>query len=176
MASSVTFAVVEEETFKRPRKNGLRLLGRRYEIEAFEDARSDAMCGRCSGWDYITTRCSRKTHCALCAGQHQTDQHECPPEGRLAGKGQTCTHDAAKRPNCRGQHVARVNVCPKREARRAAEGWGPPPPPPRRREGEAVPVLCFFRSPLYDRPKECGLWPFICVLGHLPQKCPGSAQ
>ena len=42
MASSVAFAVVGEAVFNRLRKCGRRLLGRRYDVEVFEEIRSDA--------------------------------------------------------------------------------------------------------------------------------------
>lgn len=36
--------------FDRLLNSGLRLLGRRYEVEVFEEIRPDALCGPCSGW------------------------------------------------------------------------------------------------------------------------------
>ena len=41
-------------TFGRLYKGGVRLLGRRYEVDAFEESeRPDAFCSRCSGWKLI---------------------------------------------------------------------------------------------------------------------------
>ena len=49
-SSSVVAAVLGEMTFGRLCKAGVRLLRRRYEVDAFEEAwRSDAFCSRCSG-------------------------------------------------------------------------------------------------------------------------------
>ena len=75
-----------EETFNRLHKSGLRLLGRRYEIEAFEEARPDAMGGRCCGWCLIAAHCSREARCALCVGERRTDQYKYRVEGCLVGK------------------------------------------------------------------------------------------
>ena len=53
MASLATFVVVGESIFNRLHKSGLRLLGRRYDVEISEEIRPDAQCGRCSGWGQI---------------------------------------------------------------------------------------------------------------------------
>ena len=49
MASSFTSAAVGRAVFNRLRKNGLRLLGRRYHAEVFQEARSDPQRGHCNG-------------------------------------------------------------------------------------------------------------------------------
>ena len=53
MASPVTFTVGGEVVLSPLRKSGLRLLGRRYDVEISEEIRPDAQCGRCSGWGQI---------------------------------------------------------------------------------------------------------------------------
>ena len=50
MDSSATFPDVVEDGFSRLRETGLRLMSRRYDIEAFEGARMDALCSRLRGW------------------------------------------------------------------------------------------------------------------------------
>ena len=82
-------------------------------------------CVAAAAVGHITAHCSQETRRALCAGEHRTEQHKCPVEEPIAGKGQTCTHAMAKYASCRGQHVAQVNVCPKKkEARRPPKGGG----------------------------------------------------
>ena len=65
MASSVTFAVLEEGPFNRLRKDGLWLMDCSYEAEALEEAGSDATCGHSCGWDPITAQCSRDARAAV---------------------------------------------------------------------------------------------------------------
>ena len=48
-ASSVTFVVRGEEVAGRLVKNGLRIMGRLYQVELYEEARPDAMCANCCG-------------------------------------------------------------------------------------------------------------------------------
>lgn len=72
MASSVTPAAAGEAVSNRLRKNWLWLLGRRYDVEVFEEIRPDAQCGRCCGWTHIEAQCNREPRCA-CA------QEDTPP-------------------------------------------------------------------------------------------------
>ena len=68
-SSSVVAAVLGEATFGRLCKGGVRLLGRRYEVDAFEEAwRPDASCGR---WGHITPHC-RPTSAPRCALARRT--------------------------------------------------------------------------------------------------------
>ena len=63
--SSVTFPVMGEVSFSRLQKSGLRLPGRRYGVEAFEEERPDALCGRGGRWGHIEARCTRDARCAF---------------------------------------------------------------------------------------------------------------
>ena len=58
-ASSVVFAVSDESTYRSIRRGGLRLQGRRYDTEAYKEVRPDVVCGRCSGWGHIESKCDR---------------------------------------------------------------------------------------------------------------------
>ena len=59
-SSLVEAAVLGEAAFSRLCKGGAGLLGRRYEVDAFEEvARPGALCGRCSEWGHITLTASR---------------------------------------------------------------------------------------------------------------------
>ena len=138
-ASSITFVVRGEGVANRLIKNGLRIIGKIYQVEAYEEARPDAMCGTCCGWGHVEAQCApaKKPKCALCAEEHRTEHHKCPVEGCIATRGVACVHAIAKCPNCRGPHGARSSQCPrKKEAQEAARGWRgratvlPPPPPP----------------------------------------------
>lgn len=48
--SLVVAAVLGKATFDRLCRSGVGLLGRRHEVDAFEEVRPDAFYGRCSGW------------------------------------------------------------------------------------------------------------------------------
>ena len=80
-ATSITFTLVGQVTFGRLQKSGLRLLGRRYSVETFEEERPDAQRGRCGRWGHIEARCTRDSRCALCAQKNHTDRHKHPVEG-----------------------------------------------------------------------------------------------
>ena len=90
-SSSVVAAVLGEATYGRLCKSGVRLLGRRYEVDTFEEARRlDAFCSRCSGWKHIAPHClAAAPKCALCARDHLMTDRDCPVEGCKVGKGHT---------------------------------------------------------------------------------------
>ena len=122
--SSVAAAVLGEAAFGRPCKSEVRLLGGRYEVDAFGEVRPDAFCGRCSAWGNVAPHCRAKyPRCALCARECATVDHQCPVKGRRTGRGRLCPHGTAKCANCGGLHEARADVCTaKREARQVARG------------------------------------------------------
>ena len=131
-ASSVVLAVADEDTFRLVRKGGLRLQGRKYEVEAYEEVRRDVACGHCCEWGHIEPQCPRTAaRCGWCAEGHTTKHHRCPVEGCRARKGHWCQHTVPKCANCRGPHFAQANACPKKKAARGdAKGWSGGPPPP----------------------------------------------
>ena len=78
--SSVTFVVRGQPMADRIIKNGIRVLGRQYQVEAFIEARPDTICGVCNGWghgehNYTSPQAPR---CALCAEKHKTADHAYP--------------------------------------------------------------------------------------------------
>ena len=128
--SSVVAAVLGDAAFGRVCRSGVHLLGRRYEVEAFEEARPDAFCSRCSRWDHIGPHCSQSPRCAICAEDHPTHNHQCSVEGCKAGRGHGCTHVTTQCTNCRDPRGARADACAaKKEARQLAWGWKSPPRP-----------------------------------------------
>ena len=75
-ALSVVLAVTDEDTFRLVRKGGLRLQGRRYEVEAYEEVRPDVRCGHCCEWGHIEPQCLRTAaRCGWCAEGHTTKDH-----------------------------------------------------------------------------------------------------
>ena len=126
--STVVAAVLGDATFSRVCKSGVRLFGRRYEVEAFEEARPDAFCNRCSRWGHVAPHCSAAPRCSICAEEHTTQDHRCPVEGCRAGRGRGCPHMTTRCANCRGPLGARVAACAaKKEARQLAWRWRSPP-------------------------------------------------
>jgi hypothetical protein len=51
----------------------------------------------------------------LCAGTLKTKDHECDVVGYMAKKGQNCTYKNNKCANCKGNHIVKSNVCPKKQ-------------------------------------------------------------
>ena len=94
--SSVVAAVLGEATFSRLCKSGIHLFGRRYEVEAYEEARPDAFCNRCSRWGHIALHCSADPGCSICAEDHTTQDHRCSVEVCRAGRGRRCPHETTK--------------------------------------------------------------------------------
>ena len=128
-ASSVVFAVSDESVYRSIRRSGVRLQGRRYEVEVYEEVRPDVKCGHCSGWGHIESKCERtNARCGWCAGQHETRDHSCPVEGCVDKKGHWCKHTVAKCANCGGPHFGQAKACPKKKA------------PPHRGERVEIPI------------------------------------
>ena len=92
-------------------KTGAHLFGRRYEVEAFEEARPDAFCSRCSRWGHIAPHCSETPRCAISAKDHTTHDHQGSVEGCKARRGHGCTHTTTQCANCKGPHRARADAC-----------------------------------------------------------------
>ena len=61
-ASSVVAAVLGEATFSRLCRYGVRLLGVKHDVDAYEEVRPNAFCSRCSGWGHIAPHCTRTIH------------------------------------------------------------------------------------------------------------------
>lgn len=94
-----------EEVSNRLRKNGLRLLGSRFEVEAFEVG-PGAMCVAAAAGGATLQLDAPEM---LVAHRERVVTHrlaQMPHGGVLKGKGQTCAHAVAKCPNCLGQHIA----------------------------------------------------------------------
>ena len=112
------------------RKSGIRLPGGRYEVDAQEEDRPDALCQRCDTWGHVAPHCeAKRPKCSLCAKELTTSEHRCLVEGCRVGRGLLCPHGTAKCANYGGTHGARADACAaKREARQCARGWRTPPP------------------------------------------------
>ena len=87
-SSSAVAAVLGEAVFGRLCKSGVQLPGGRYEADAFEEERPDALCLRCGEWSHATPHCdeARRPKCHL----HKGTRYEGPPvlgRGLLGGKG-----------------------------------------------------------------------------------------
>ena len=135
-SSPVMATVLGEVTFGRLCKIGVHLLGSRYEVHAFEEARPDAFCSRCSAWGHIAPHCkATDPRCTLCSGAHATFERRCPVEGCRVRGGRPCPHREPKCANCGGPHGARVDA--KKKARQFARVLRSPPSPRREREEKA---------------------------------------
>ena len=131
-------AVLGEAIFNRLCRSGIRLPAGRYEVDAYEEDRPDALCQRCGTWAHVAPHCeAKRLECSLYAEEHATNEHRCLVKGYRVGKGRLCPHGTAKCANCGGPHGARADVCAaKREAQQSARRWRSPPPPRRERGAE----------------------------------------
>ena len=136
-SSSVVAAVLGEATFGRLCKSGIRLLGGRYEVDTYGEARLDTFC---SAWGHVAPHCrTAEPKCSICAKDHTMVDHQCPVEGRRVGRGRPRPHGEAKCANFGGPRWARADVCAaKSEARQLARRWRTPAHP-RRGRGAKVP-------------------------------------
>jgi hypothetical protein len=135
-ASSVVFAVKGSKMAEKVLKGGLRAAGVKYDVERFMTAGPDSFCGVCSRWGHVEAKCGslKMPACMLCAGGHLTKDHKCNVVGCKANAGQNCTHTVDKCVNCKGNHIAKANVCVKKQeaikiAREERRTW-------KEREGE----------------------------------------
>ena len=117
-SSAVVAAVLGEAIFNRLCRSGIRLPAGRYEVDAYEEDRPDALCQRCGTWAHVAPHCeAKRLECSLYAEEHATNEHRCLVKGCRVGKGRLCPHGTAKCANCGGPHGARADVCAaKREA------------------------------------------------------------
>jgi len=135
-ASSVVFVVKGSKMAEKVLKGGLRAAGVKYDVEKFMTAGPDSFCGICSRWGHVEAKCGalKMPACMLCAGRHLTKDHKCNVVGCNANAGQNCTHNVDKCVNCKGNHIAKANVCVKKQeaiktAREERRTW-------KEREGE----------------------------------------
>jgi len=135
-ASLVVFAVKGSKMAEQVLKGGLRAVGVKYDVERFMTAGPDSFCGVCSRWGHVEVKCGslKMPACMLCAGRHLTKNHKCNVVGCKANAGQNCTHNVDKCVNCKGNHIAKANVCVKKQepiktAREERRTW-------KEREGE----------------------------------------
>ena len=102
-ASSVVAAVLGEASFYRLCRYGIRLLGARHDVDAYEEVRPNAFCSRCSGWGHIAPHCTATdSKCSICSGDHEATNHRCPVEGCKVGRSRPCPHGVVKCANCGG--------------------------------------------------------------------------
>lgn len=82
-SSSVVAAVLGEAVFSRLCRGWIRLPGGRYEVDAYEEGRPDALCQRCGSWGHVAPHCeARRPNCSLCAEEHATSERRCLVKGR----------------------------------------------------------------------------------------------
>ena len=114
----VNLPVLGMATFSSLQKSVLRLLGRRYSVEAFEGERSDALCGRCGHRGPLNQRCP--LYFLRRGASHRSPR--VPRRGVLSGQGRTCAHVTVKCLNFRGPHFTRAGACPRRTEAGARPG------------------------------------------------------
>ena len=116
-AVSVVFAVKESKMAEKVLKGGLRAAGVKYNVEKFMQAGPDSFFGVCSRWGHVEAKCGalKMPACMLCAERHLTKNHKCSVVGCKANAAQNCTHNVDKCVNSKGNHIAKANVCVKKQ-------------------------------------------------------------
>ena len=105
-------------------KEGVRICGKKMEVDWYVEVKPDTQCKVCSGWGHIEEKCASPPRCNICASGHRTDQHQCNVTGCTTKRGNVCAHTNAKCPNCRGAHIGTAREClKKREAIAQAKEW-----------------------------------------------------
>jgi hypothetical protein len=67
-------------------------------------------CTNCQGFGHAKAFCKAEPICAVCAGKHMTQKHECPAQ--TCKGGYRCIHTTLKYTNCGDQHWASNWNCP----------------------------------------------------------------
>jgi hypothetical protein len=67
-------------------------------------------CTNCQGFGHPKAYCKAEPICAVCAGKHMTQKHECPTQ--TCKGGYRCIHPTLMCTNCGGQHRASNWNCP----------------------------------------------------------------
>jgi hypothetical protein len=116
-ASTVVLAVKGSKMAEKVLKGGLWAAGVKYDVERCITARPDSFCRVCSRWGHVEVKCGalKMPACMLCAGQHLTKDHKYNVVGCKANAEQNCTHTVDKCVNCKGVHIAKANVCVKKQ-------------------------------------------------------------
>jgi hypothetical protein len=116
-SSSVVFAVKGSNMAEKVLTGGLRAAGVKYDVEKFVTAGPDSFCGVCNRWGHVEAKCGslKMPACMFYAGRHLTKDHKCHVVGWKAIAGQNCTHNVDKCVNFKGNHIAKANVCIKKQ-------------------------------------------------------------
>jgi hypothetical protein len=114
--SSVVFAIKGKKMAQRCLDKGLNTVEIWNEVARYINAGPDTFCESCCGWGHHVSKCGRlgMVRCMLCMGAHKTEEHQCDVVGCKAKKGQNCNHNVNKYANCKGEHIAKSNECPKK--------------------------------------------------------------
>jgi len=112
--SSVVFVVkgrkVTQHWINKPIKVG----GVCYHVQALTNTGLDSRCEVCCGWGLIQNRCSRKSKCGYCSGDHWTSDYKFNVVWYMARQGSICSHILKKYPNCKGNHIVFSSRCAKK--------------------------------------------------------------
>jgi len=116
-ASLVVFVVKGSKMAEKVLKGGLRVAGVKYDVEKFMNAGPDSVCGVCSRWGHVDSKCGslKMPACMLSVGKHLTKDYKCNVVGCKANAEQNCTHNVDKCVNCMGNHIAKANCCAKKQ-------------------------------------------------------------
>ena len=69
--------------------------------------------------DRLVSCNQRPEQCAICAGAHKSENHQCGVMGCTVKKGKICIHVVPKCANCGGNHQATAFRCPARQKAQA---------------------------------------------------------
>lgn len=95
-------------------KQGIKVTGVLYRVEAFMNADCESRSELCSGSGHIEDKCTRRPKCGFCSGHHWTGDHKCNLVGCTAKRASLCGHMLKQCPNCKRNQGVFSSWCAKK--------------------------------------------------------------
>jgi len=117
----VVFVVKGNKVAQRLVKKGIKAAAIWNRFETSTKVGPDSPYVLCCGWGHIEIKGTSMHTCGYCSGHYWPSDHACNMVRCTVTAGPLCGHTWVKCPNCKGNHIAFSNRCPKKtEAARAA--------------------------------------------------------
>ena len=108
--SSVVLALKTKEEVTQALRKRLVIAGISIRTAEYLVNKPSDQCVRCQQYGHIQNSCHRPLTCQLCAGPHNTRDHQCLVL-ECKGKPMPCSHTQIKCSNCQGDYQANSQTC-----------------------------------------------------------------